>query len=75
MKLQDYHTWQPKSRIVTIEVIVEKYDINALNALKDQLLKNQKKQYLGVRVERVSRDAKIVLVFNVSLFNEEMGIE
>jgi hypothetical protein len=30
---------------------------------------------VGVRVEQVSRDARITLVFNVSVFNEEQGIE
>jgi hypothetical protein len=38
-------------------------------------LKNLKKTYLGVRVEKVSRDARIVIVFNASIFKEEHGIE
>jgi len=54
IELADQHPFQPKKRKVQIDVIVERYDMRAINALKDQLLKNQKKQYLGVRVEKVS---------------------
>ena len=46
-----------------------------LSAIKDKLLKTQKKLYIGVRVEKVSRDARITLGFNVSLFNNEKGID
>jgi hypothetical protein len=43
IELKDKHPFYPKSRRVYIEVVVAKFDMNAINALKDQLLKNQKK--------------------------------
>ncbi len=73
--LADKHIKTPKSRNYIIGVEVLKYDPSKLKGLKDLLNKNKKNQYVGVRVERVSNDAILTLAFNVSLFNEKMGIE
>ena len=75
IEMSDQHTWYPKKRTAEIEVLVERFNHKLLKALKDKLLKNQKKKYVGVRVEQVSREARITVVFNVSMFNEEMGVK
>lgn len=36
---------------------------------------NQKVQYVGVRVEKVSKNAVLTIAFNVSVFNELMGTD
>lgn len=63
------------SRIVLLDVQVNKYDLAMLNELREKYKKNQKTQYVGVRVEKVSKEAILTVAFNVSLFNEEMGTD
>ena len=71
IELRDLHSWDPKKRLITIDLEIKQpvFSVSALDALQ-----GSNKVYVGVRLSQVLRDGTMSLHFNTSLFTFRQGI-